>query len=148
MLDIKSSLENLEKNWIVTKKYIFRFFRFKCCLHYKLNDYRVNFTETNTWLNVIIYSCWKNIFLFNIKNTKQSWESSSRSSHQRSSIKKGALKNFAIFTGTHLCWSLFLLKLKAFTPFSQNTSVRMLLFFCNSALLLCFLVSCLLCFIT
>ena len=28
-------------------------------------------------------------------------------------IKKNFLKNFAIFTGKHLCWSLFLIKLKA-----------------------------------
>ena len=35
----------------------------------------------------------------------------SRSSHQRCSIKKAVLKNFAIFTGIHLCWSLFLIKL-------------------------------------
>ena len=30
-----------------------------------------------------------------------------RSSHQRCSIKKGVLKNFAKFTGKHLCWRLF-----------------------------------------
>ena len=30
----------------------------------------------------------------------------SRSSHQRCSVKKGVLKNFAKFTGKHLCWSL------------------------------------------
>ena len=30
--------------------------------------------------------------------------------------KKAALKNFAIFTGNHLCWSLFLIKLKALRP--------------------------------
>ena len=29
-----------------------------------------------------------------------------RSSQQRCSIKKGVFKNFAIFTGKHLCWSL------------------------------------------
>ena len=34
-----------------------------------------------------------------------------RSSHQRCSIKKGALKNFAKFTGKHLCQSLFFLLL-------------------------------------
>ena len=28
-------------------------------------------------------------------------------SHQRYSVKKGVLKNFSIFTGKHLCWSLF-----------------------------------------
>ena len=33
-----------------------------------------------------------------------------RSSHQSCSIKKAVLKNFAIFTGKHLCWSLFLVR--------------------------------------
>ena len=33
-------------------------------------------------------------------------------------IKKAALKNFAIFTGKQLCWSLFLMKLQAFRPAS------------------------------
>ena len=32
-----------------------------------------------------------------------------RSSHWRCSIKKGVPKNFVIFTGKHLCWSLFLI---------------------------------------
>ena len=36
-----------------------------------------------------------------------------RSSHWRCSIKKAAPKNFIIFTGKHLCWSLFLIKLQA-----------------------------------
>ena len=40
----------------------------------------------------------------------------SRNSHQRCSIKKAVLKNFAIFTGIHLCWSLFLIKLQAYRP--------------------------------
>ena len=30
--------------------------------------------------------------------------------------KKGILKNFAIFTGKQLCWSLFLIKLQALRP--------------------------------
>ena len=33
-----------------------------------------------------------------------------RSSHWRLSIKKAVLKNFAIFTGTQLCWSHFFKK--------------------------------------
>ena len=35
-----------------------------------------------------------------------------RSTHQRCSVKKGNLKNFANFKGKHLCWSLFLIKLQ------------------------------------
>ena len=36
-----------------------------------------------------------------------------RSSHQRYSMKKGVLRNFAKFTGKHLCQSPFLIKLQA-----------------------------------
>ena len=39
-----------------------------------------------------------------------------KSSHQRPSVKKGALKNFANFTGKHLCWSVFSIKLQARGP--------------------------------
>ena len=39
-----------------------------------------------------------------------------KSSHRRCSIKKAVLKNFAIFTEKHLCWSLFLIKLQARSP--------------------------------
>ena len=30
--------------------------------------------------------------------------------------KKCVLKNFTLFTGKHLCWSLFLIKLQSFSP--------------------------------
>ena len=39
-----------------------------------------------------------------------------RSSHQRFSIEKAVLNNFAITTGKHLCWSHFLIQLQAFRP--------------------------------
>ena len=44
------------------------------------------------------------------------------------SIKKAVLKNFAIFTGKHLGWSLFLIKVKAFsTPISKSICEGVLL---------------------
>ena len=66
-----------------------------------------------------------------------------RSSHQRSSMKKYALRNFTKFTGKQLCQSLCFIKVaglwdscfpvnfKKFlrTPFLQNTSGRLLLDF-------------------
>ena len=76
-----------------------------------------------------------------------------RSSHRRCSVKKGVLRNFAKFTGKHLCQSLFFNKVaglrpetllkkrlwhKCFpvnfakflrTPFLQNTSGRLLVLF-------------------
>ena len=39
-----------------------------------------------------------------------------KSSHRNCFIKIGFLKNFAILTGNHLCWSLFLIKLLVFRP--------------------------------
>ena len=39
-----------------------------------------------------------------------------RTSHRKCSVKKGVLKTFAIFTGKHLCWSLFLIKLQPWRP--------------------------------
>ena len=44
-----------------------------------------------------------------------------RSSHQRCSIKNGVLRNFAKFTGKHLCQSLLLMKLRA----SKETLAQM-----------------------
>ena len=50
----------------------------------------------------------------------------SRSNHQRCSVKKAVLKYFAIFTGKHLCWSLFLIKFQA-SPVLKNVCDRPLL---------------------
>ena len=36
--------------------------------------------------------------------------------HQRWSMEKAFLQHFVIFKGIHLCWSLFLIKLQAFSP--------------------------------
>ena len=45
-----------------------------------------------------------------------------RSSHRRCSVRKGVLRNFAKFTGKHLCQSLFLIKLQAqASTLLQNT---------------------------
>ena len=39
-----------------------------------------------------------------------------RSSRSQMFLKIGVFKNFTIFTGTQLCWSLFLIKLLGFRP--------------------------------
>ena len=43
-----------------------------------------------------------------------------RSSRSQMFFKILTFKNFAIFTGKHLCWSLFLIKLQAFRCFPVN----------------------------
>ena len=82
-----------------------------------------------------------------------SWRYISRSSHQRCSVRKGALRKFVKFTGKHLCQGLLFNKVAGLrsvtllknrlchrcfpvnfakfprTPFSQNTSGRLLLYF-------------------
>ena len=45
---------------------------------------------------------------------------STRSNRPEVFYKKGVLKNFAKFTGKHLCRNLFLIKLKAFSKISKN----------------------------
>ena len=49
---------------------------------------------------------WRKDWLFN----------TSRSSYSQMFFEIGVLKNFAIFTGKYLCWTLFLIKLQAFRP--------------------------------
>ena len=43
------------------------------------------------------------------------------SSHRRCSVRKGLLRNFAKFTGKHLCQSLFFNKVAIFNKLSKNT---------------------------
>ena len=46
-----------------------------------------------------------------------------RSSHSQIVFKIGVLKNVAIYTGKHLCWSLFLIKSQAFTKRETPTQI-------------------------
>ena len=43
-----------------------------------------------------------------------------RSSHQRYSVTKGVFRNFAKFTGKHLCQILFFNKVAGLSPVSTN----------------------------
>ena len=47
----------------------------------------------------------------------------SKSSRSQMFFEISSIKNFAIFTGKHLCWGLFLIKLQAFRPRDSNTGV-------------------------
>ena len=99
-----------------------------------------------------------NMFIFNNRNTRTRCEIySNRSSDQRCSVGIGVPRNFTKFTGKHLCQSLFFNKAAGLrpeacnfikketltgvflcfanflrTPFSQNTSWRLLLFKVNN----------------
>ena len=54
-----------------------------------------------------------------------------RSSHSQMFFKIGALKNLAIFTGKHLCWSLFLIKYLAWRPSTQTWKTPTQVFSCE-----------------
>ena len=49
-----------------------------------------------------------------------------RNSHSQMFFKVGVLKNFANFTGKHLCWSLFLISLQDFRPACNFIKKRLL----------------------
>ena len=53
------------------------------------------------------------------KVSELSWLGNNRSSHWKCSVKKGVLKNFATFTKTRLCWSLFINKVPGLRPPTQ-----------------------------
>ena len=46
-----------------------------------------------------------------------------RSSHRRCSVKKGVLRNYAKFTGKHLCQSFFFNKVAGLRPGDSGTGV-------------------------
>ena len=48
--------------------------------------------------------------------TAEFWHTSRQKQSPKLFCKKAVLKNFAIFTGKHLCWCLFLIKLQDFRP--------------------------------
>ena len=49
-------------------------------------------------------------------NRTTSWRRSGQKQTPEVFLKRGVLKTFAIFTGKHQCWSLFLVKLQIFRP--------------------------------
>ena len=54
-----------------------------------------------------------------------------RRGHRRCSTKKAVFKDFAIFTGKRLCWTLFLIKLKALRPAALSKGTPTQAFFCE-----------------
>ena len=66
----------------------------------------------HTW-----WCCWSRIVtLFLKKDLLLSQITRNRSSCSQTFVKVGVLKNVANFTGKHLCWNIFLIKLQALSP--------------------------------
>ena len=80
----------LERNYVVLIQIAWKRMR-------KGSRRRLTATFVNICLRIIV-NVWYRLF---------------RSSHERCSVKKDVLKNFVNLIGKHLCWSLFLIKLKA-----------------------------------
>ena len=103
--------------------------------------------------NLRLAHTFKRLFLQSLLNGYIMVFHTSRSSHQRYSVKKGTLRNFVKFTGKHLCQRLFFNKVAGLrpatllkkslwhrcfpvnsakflrTPFLQNTFGRLILYF-------------------
>ena len=90
------------------------------------NTSKTSFKKWNmalsNWLWLLL-SC----FLFLSRQSK--WKRKNRSSHLTCSLRKGVLRNFAKFTGKHLCQGLYFVKIVAlaqvffckFCKISKNT---------------------------
>ena len=96
---------------------------------YKQDFYRSNDTQISlkiaaikTW-NCGSKFCKKLLFM---KKGIISSITKCRSRHSQMFFKIGVLKNFAIFIGKHLCWSLFLIKLRKLQHLRTSTSVNKL----------------------
>ena len=63
------------------------------------------------------FSIWVKVYLEKFPNKTKLCAQLFRSSHQRCFIIKGVLRNFAKFTGKHLCQSLFLNKVAGLGPY-------------------------------
>ena len=67
----------------------------------------------------ILFHFWK--ILINCLASRY-WHLTSRSSRLQMPFKIGVLKNLGIFTGKHVCWGLFLVKLQALDNIVTNLS--------------------------
>ena len=68
-----------------------------CLIKWRKNYYYVITRLPNSYIIIYLINCLITTFLKKY-----------RSSHRKCSVRKGVLKNFANFTGKHLCWSHFL----------------------------------------
>ena len=69
-----------------------------------------------TFLSIFPDSLFKHIRSQHVNVTSSKWRQKRRSSHRRCSVRKGILRNFAKFTGKHLCQSLCFNKVVGLRP--------------------------------
>ena len=121
--------------WNKVKDFVILIVIFSVLVEWKYNG-RVFYNKKNIWshLTFSVVSGWlswtKNVILtFRVTNwvwtspLRNSENSKLRSSHRRCAVKKISVpKNFANFTGKQLCWSLFLIKLQAWTLLKRTSA--------------------------
>ena len=85
------------------------------CLKFSYHDIFVN---PKPWSKQIAFTdlCYRDfcIFWYGAQYLFKIFQKTKRNSHPQMFFKTLVLKIFAVFTGKHLCWSLFLIKLQAF----------------------------------
>ena len=80
-------------------------YQYSCGISY---EYLPGWPESNEREIIRLCLCHTIFINFKVMYHKLKKCLNSRSSHQSCSIEKAVLKNFSIFTGKHLCWSLLL----------------------------------------
>ena len=71
--------------------------------------------ERDKYFSSLLYSICKGLYSYFSSETQKKM-CPIRSSHRRCSVKKDVLRNFAKFTGKHLCQSLFFNKVAGLRP--------------------------------
>ena len=116
-ISIPTFLENKTKTLLyLTKKEIKILSRLELGLSH-LKELKFKYSFPNLFSQ--FWSCQKSevdISSHQLLQYSNYYEERFRDSHQRCSIKKGALRNFAKFTGKYLCQSLFFNKVAVFKP--------------------------------
>ena len=96
-----STVQQTQQNWILSREFIFSLDK------------------------ILYYSLW------NKKELKFFAEKAVKSSHRRRSVGKGVLRNFAKFTGKHLCQSLFSESLRPATLLKRGSGAGVFREFCE-----------------
>ena len=109
----KTILKNFVRKHLWVCKFIKKTLQYSCFLDSNCEIFKSSYFEEHLWMGASDF--WEFFLLCqfepfptrtnNIMNYLRKWRS--RSSHRRCSVRKGFLRNFAKFTGKHLCQSLF-----------------------------------------
>ena len=104
------------KNLIDSSKVFFLGFQTEIGTRFSTKDADLKTKKLGLWLGSWILTTSYNLNLEPLDPCDSEPLKTVQSSRSQIFFEIGSLKNFAIFTGKHLCWGFFLIKMQAFRP--------------------------------